>query len=703
MIKEQMYISMTFIRLLTKILLLLFIATCIADEEVSDDELNQGTLIISGTREYSFLIELAGNVTVLSFEDLGLVNHQHIQEILARVPGANFARGNGQEYLPALRSPVLTGADACGSILTAVDGIPLRAAGFCNANELFEANTEQARRIEVIRGPGNVLYGSNAMNGIVNVITPEVALEPETVLGFEVGPHGIARFKFSDNVRWAEHGLRLDLLLSHDNGYRMDSGFEQEKVSLRHEYRNEKLSFTTSLALANLDQDTAGYILGHDAYRDDDLVRTNSNPEAYRRAKSIRMATRINYDMDKKQHWLITPYFRYTHMAFLMHFLPGEPLEENGQKSIGLQSTYYNDINKRLKLLTGIDMEYTDGFLRQIQEEPTQGSDFLRETIPMGKQYDYQIDALMFAPYMQLKWVFDDDLSFLFGLRYEQMNYDYDNLMLAGRTADDGMPCGFGGCRYSRPADRKDSFENWSPKFMVLYNIDNYHQAYINLSHGFRAPQSSELYRLQRSQQVADLDSEELQSIELGTRGNWHSFTYVVTVFSMEKRNVIFRDSNLFNVDEGITKHKGIELELNMAIKEDWMLALATTYANHVYKDSRTIEGESIGGNQLDSAPHLLSNFRLAWNFTAKSRLELEWLHQSDYFTDPENLHSYPGHDIFNFRVHWNLYEQLNVLARITNLTDRNYAERADYTKFSGDRYFPGEPRSLYIGLERSY
>ena len=87
-------------------------------------------------------------VSSITEDTLGLLSFQHIQESLNYIAGAGVQRGNGQEYLPALRSPVLTGAGACGGILAAEDGIPLRAAGFCNINELFEAHGEMAQRMQ---------------------------------------------------------------------------------------------------------------------------------------------------------------------------------------------------------------------------------------------------------------------------------------------------------------------------------------------------------------------------------------------------------------------------------------------------------------------------------------------------------------------------------------------------------------------------
>ena len=659
------------------------------------------SILVTGTREDQLLSDLTGNAAVINSEVLQMVGHTHIQESLLRVPGANFARGNGQESLPALRSPVLTGAGACGSILSAVDGIPLRAAGFCNINELFDAHTEMADRVEVVRGPGTALFGSNAMHGVVNVITPAASVGSRYSLSLEGGPDDYSRMKLSGSENYGVHGLRADLSLSHDGGYRDDSGYDQQKLTLRHEFGHDRLNITTTMAFTNLNQETAGYVVGEDAYRDDDLNDTNPNPEAYRDTQTARLASSIDYQLDDISHITITPYVRYTDMDFLQHFLPGTPLEENGQKSVGLQTAYFREMNDYLNIITGVDIEYTEAFLKQGQDAPTQGSPFLVATIPEGKHYDYEVDAVMVAPFIHTTWQLNEQLSMTAGLRYEMMDYDYNNRMLAGRTDENGVACGFGGCRYSRPEDRGDRFENWSPKLGFLYDLSDSQQVYLNLAQGFRAPQATELYRLQRDQIKADLEPEELYSAELGLRSQSDQFSYEVNIFAMKKRNVIFRDSDFFNVADGETQHKGVELALAYVVTSGLDFSLSASYAEHEYNDDRVLNGVEIDNNEVDSAPHHFGSAQLGWDITNKLRTELEWVNQGEYFTDPENLHKYDGHNLFNLRTRWQPNSQWNVVTRITNIANRDYAERADFSGFSGDRYFPGEPRSLYVQVQR--
>ena len=72
------------------------------------------------------------------------------------------------------------------------------------------------------------------------------------------------------------------------------------------------------------------------------------------------------------------------------------------------------------------------------------------------------------------------------------------------------------------------------------------------------------------------------------------------------------------------------------------------------------------------------------------------------YFTDAANLHKYEGHTLFHFRSDYLFSEKMKVYLRIDNLTDKDYAERADFNAFGGDRYFPGLPRETYVGIEFS-
>lgn len=654
------------------------------------------TLLVTATRAEKALLEMPVNSDLINQQTLELMAHTHINETLSRISGSWITRGNGQEHLTALRSPVLTGAGGCGAFLMAQDGVSLRAAGFCNINQLFEANTEQAGRIEVIKGPGTALYGSNAMHGLINVISRPIQSEPHASIQLEAGPHDYYRVKLSGGAST----YRIDFNAASDGGIKDDSGYDQQKLTFRHRHAADGYSVTSTLGMTNLNQDTAGFVLGHEAYKKSGLRRDNPNPEAYRNARSARWQSRIEIPLSLDAKAIITPYLRYTDMVFMQHFLPGQAVEENGHKSAGIQISWHASSAGRVDLIAGVDLEFTSAFLKETQaNETVHPSAFVEATIPAGIHYDYDVNASVIAPFVHIGWPLTDKTELITGLRFEQLQYDYDNNGLTGRSRGDGSACTLGGCRFNRPADSKDSFRNWSPKIGLTHQFTSTHHLYLLLANGFRAPQATELYRLQNDQSISNIDSVDLHSIELGFRGFTDQFDYDISYYFMKKDNFIFRDSNRVNVDNGKTIHQGVELSLRYELSEHLDLSLAATVASHEYDFDRILGGININGNKIDTAPEQIASTRLGWEFQPGSHAELEWVHLSKYYEDPENLHEYAGHDLLHLRIKTEFNSRWNLYLKIMNITDTQYAERADYG-FGNDRYFVGDPISLYVGVE---
>lgn len=645
-------------------------------------------IVVTATRRPMETSFHAGNVSRVDDAAIERTGAVHVNQLLFRVPGTWISRGSGQEHLTAIRSPVLTGAGACGAFLFLEDGIPIRPAGFCNVNQLFEVNSEQADAVEVIRGPGSALYGSNALHGLINFINRDPREAGPGRAFVEAGSDDYYRARLDTG----RGDTRLRFNAADDGSFREAAGFEQYKLNLDHQ-AGENLRL--SLAATDLDQDTAGYVFGEDAFRDPDLRTANLNPEAFRRAESQRVAA----------HWApddalaVRAYGRRSRMTFLRHFVPEQSLEENGQDSAGVLISHDWRSSGTGSLITGLDLEYTRGFLEETQDEPlTEGPEFLQETRPAGAHYDYDVDAALISPYLHAEHGLTPEWRITTGLRAEYLRYDYENHLPDGNTRDDGTECGLGGCIFNRPADRSDDFVNLAPKVALLYSPADSLTTWLRLARGFRAPQATELYRLQRGQGTADLDSEVLDSLELGARGTRGNLAFQAATFYMQKRNVIFTDADGFNVDDGRTNHRGVEAEVSYRPHPALTLAMAGTYAIHRYDFTREAAlGESIrSGNEVDTTPRTLGSARVLWRYAASGEAELEWIHMGDYYLDAANEHDYEGHDLLNLRLRQSLGQHWRLGVRITNLTDEAYAERADFA-FGNYRYFPGPGRQAFV------
>ena len=114
----------------------------IAETTIAETTIEETIVVGAG----SLLTRLGdgGSIDVILTEEILRVGATHPSELLNRVAGVWVNRGSGQEHLTAIRSAVFTGSGACGEFSYLEDGISIRPQGFCNINNLFELNTEQA-------------------------------------------------------------------------------------------------------------------------------------------------------------------------------------------------------------------------------------------------------------------------------------------------------------------------------------------------------------------------------------------------------------------------------------------------------------------------------------------------------------------------------------------------------------------------------
>ena len=331
----------------------------------------------------------------------------------------------------------------------------------------------------------------------------------------------------------------------------------------------------------------------------------------------------------------------------------------------------------------------------------TTSSAFNNAVRPQGLHYDFEVDTNLIAIFLSHEFITDDDFKIFSNVRSERLNYDYDNLMLDGRTRADGSSCGFGGCYYSRPADTDISFSDNSFRFGFSKQVMT-NEFFLQFSKGFRPPQINELFRLQKAQTLADLNSEKIDSIEFGLLSTGDNFQNKFVLFSSKKNNYIYKDNDASTVAGGKSKHQGIEISGSVDVNPMLMIKYAWSFAEHLYDYSLP----SIGvyeGNMIDTAPRVQGSIFFNIFPFEKLTLQIEEEYLGKYFTDPANQYSYPGHYLTNFRGFYNLTSKLDINFSILNVFNKRYAERADYSSFSGQRYFPGLPLQWRFGFSYSF
>jgi outer membrane receptor protein involved in Fe transport len=698
---------------------LLLIAPVAAQTAVIDE------VIVTTTRSDSLRIDNAGNIATLDpSEGVNLFP----VELLNKAPGVHIHRGSGQEHLTAMRSPVLVGGAGAGSFLYLEDGIPMRAPGFANVNALMDAMPQNGGAVEVVRGPGSALYGSNAVHGLVNFISAPLD-EAGASADIAVGSYGRHAVKLQSAQDHGAYMTRFSLDLTGDaDGYRDEQNFGQQKARLEAAWQDGPTGYRLSVAHMNLNQETAGYAqslfdLGENpdqrdvdglpaacqtvtkpAYENEACAKANGNTEAYRDATATRLYVRMTTDLGDGATLTLTPYLRSTDMDFLLHFLStADPLEQNSHDSYGLQASYARDAGW-LSYIAGLDIELTKGNLKETQ---TNGPDQYFNYLP-GTHYDFDVEAQVIAPYVHAVWSLSPATDITTGLRWEMTDYDYTNKIEANR---------FG--KLYRPESQSNDFSDVSPKFGLVHRLADNRRVFANLSRATRAPQVTELYRLRDDDKTGPLeaplpdsfDSETLDSLEVGYRAVYPGLSYEATAFLMKKENYHFRDGDDRYETDGETDHMGIELSVDWMLARDWNLTSNLTYAQHEYAFDREVGLVQFGsnpletitdGNTIDGAPETLATTALRYKYDERTYINAEWEHVGSYYMDASNSEEYDGHNIFAVTADYVISGQSRFSLRIDNLFDEAYAKRADKW-FGKNRYFPGEGRRFMARISHDF
>jgi vitamin B12 transporter len=137
-----------------------------ADSADSPDSVE--SVIVSATRLPTPESEVASSVTVITAEDIAARQERSLTDILQDVPGLNIVRTGG----PGGQSFVFMRGTNNNHTKVLVDGIDVSDPSSSNASfDFSQFLTQDIETVEVLRGPQSGLYGSDAIGGVINIIT----------------------------------------------------------------------------------------------------------------------------------------------------------------------------------------------------------------------------------------------------------------------------------------------------------------------------------------------------------------------------------------------------------------------------------------------------------------------------------------------------------------------------------------------------
>lgn len=201
---------------------------------VAAEEVELGQIVVTATRTESAIDSIPSSVTVITSDEIERKEAVTVVEILRDVPGLDVVQSGG----PGGNSSVYIRGGESGSTLIMIDGVQVNSptTGSYNLGELMSDNIE---RIEIIRGPQSTLYGSDAMTGVINIITKKGKGPLKWELSGESGSFNSRKYSLSlsGGMEKTNYSLSLSRFdtdgISTFKGGAEEDGYENTSISGR--------------------------------------------------------------------------------------------------------------------------------------------------------------------------------------------------------------------------------------------------------------------------------------------------------------------------------------------------------------------------------------------------------------------------------------------------------------------------------------
>lgn len=162
--------------------------------------------MVTATRTPTPVRELLNDISVITQEDIQRAGQASLPELLRTVPGVEFTSNGGAG---TNSSVFIRGANA-NHTLVLIDGMRINSAT-TGTTALEKIPLAQIDHIEILRGPGSSLYGSEAIGGVIQIFTKSGTATPSFHLGGGIGSRGLYQVNTGGNGKLGETNFNLEV------------------------------------------------------------------------------------------------------------------------------------------------------------------------------------------------------------------------------------------------------------------------------------------------------------------------------------------------------------------------------------------------------------------------------------------------------------------------------------------------------------
>ncbi|BBH44555.1 TonB-dependent receptor [Pseudomonas sp. KU43P] len=698
-------------------------------------------MTVSATRSAQDVSQVPSTVSVQTREQLDRQNVNDIKQLVRYEPGVSVG-GVGQRS--GLNGYNIRGIDG-ERILTQVDGVSIPDSFFYGPYAQTQRNyvdPEIVKRVEILRGPASVLYGSNAIGGAVSYFT----LDPDDIIkpGKDVGARLKTGYSSADES-WLTSatvaGRQGDfdglLHLSQRNGHETESYGEHGGTGLsRTEANPEDVRTTNVLAKLGWNYaDDARLGFTYERYKDDrdqNILSAVGGPfipgfggmNAYRMRQGNDTVTRERFGIN---HEFGLDSLVADHVKWSLNYQIAKTDQRTDELYVASGRQVFRDRQTTYKdrqwvfdaqLDKAFSLGQTDHLLTYgttIKHEEVTGSrsgsgtcvaigggctaigqDSPRDGQALVSDFpDPTVNTYSLFVQDEIRW---NNWTFLPGARYDytRMEPKFTDEFLRGIQGSG-----------TAPTELDDSDKKWhrvSPKFGLTYAFNDHYTWYGQYAEGFRTPTAKSMYGRFENPSLGysvrgnpGLEPEKSKSYETGLRGNFDAGNFSAAVFYNKYRDFIDEDA-VQSANLGTTfqanniKHatiKGAEVKGRLNLDHFGAPQGLYTQGSIAYAHGRNDDN----GQPLNSVNPLTGVFGLGYEQPNYGGL-LSWtlvkrktrVDDTTFFA-PDGASSQfrtPGYGVLDLTGFYKVTDDVTVNAGLYNLADKKYWQWDDVRGYDG-------------------
>jgi len=635
----------------------------------------QETLVVTGTKTERSLVDSPVRIEVVSEQELQESHARDLAEALQNVPGVVLKPIHGKSG----QEVWLQGFDA-DRVLILIDGKPVSASTGSSV-DVSQISVADVAHIEIVKGSVSALYGSEAMGGVINVITKRPKLGTSFKTTLDTGTYGeqnVGDGPFNDN--------HANFFVSHNSG----SWFGQLMTDLRYKQGTDLDDSTWAF---EGDAGSKTNVSGQLGYRFENGAELMLAPSYYHEDINKNFSTYVPGFGHVKKEKLEEAKRKSLSLNF------DSPIFEQGELSAWYMFENFTDNTHQNTLSTSYidqsrlgESSFNKG---EVQFDHPMGENHLLTLGIVGLQNTLsQTQAKSTA----------DEVIIIDEMQGEKKRssvelYAQDDIFIGDEL--EILP----GIRYQHDSD----FGSYTaPKINLMYGpnwLDQQVKFRAGVGSGYRVPTLKERHYIFDHSALGymvignpDLTPETSTSVQLGAEYNPDdNFHADINFFYNDIKNLISTelnkqqsDASKLSIYEYSNVGKARTQGVDITSAYDFTTYLSSNIS-YTYLDAINLETDK----QLTKRPQHQAKFKVNYKvLPINSLFSLYGNYQSEQYVDAENLISSPAYSTFDFKVNTDLSDNFKLFMGIDNLLDTTRD-----VPVTGHDFRPESGRFVYLGM----